>query len=313
MSEKIAIVGSGLIGWGWAIVFARARCEVALYDSAADAVVRALEVIEVNLADLEAVGLIDSAAQVRARMRPVASLAEALDGAVYAQESVPEDAAIKHAVFRDMDAAAAPEAVLASSCSSIPGSRFLDVVGRSRCLVNHPVSPPYLVPLVELVPTPWTMEDAVTRCHELMTAVGQVPIRLSREIEGFVLNRLQAALVNEAVHLVALGIASPEDVDRTVSHGLGLRCSFMGPFETMDMNAPSGFLDYATRYGHVYETLGRDSGVAEPWATATLEAIERTRRARVPAGTVGERQIWRDRRLMALRRHKSLIDEELGT
>ena len=308
-NNRVAIVGSGLIGRSWAIVFARAGWDVALYDSAEGAVDRAFRMIDVSLRDLEAAELVASAAAVRGHMAAAGTLAAALDGATYVQESVSEDRDIKHGVFSELDTLAATDAILGSSCSTIPGSQFLDVPGRARCLVVHPVNPPCLVPLVELVPTPWTAEEAVRRCAELMTDVGQVPIRINQEIEGFVLNRLQMALVNEAVSLVDQGAASPEDVDKTISHGLGLRWSFMGPFETMDLNAPGGFFDYATRYGAIYQQIGRQLGVAQTWREGTLRRIEDARRERAPGDRITERQAWR---LMALIKHKREVDADIG-
>lgn len=311
--SRIAIVGTGLIGRGWAIVFARAGHEAALFDATDGAVDRALAAIEVSLRDLEAAGLIRSAAAVCARLTPSRTLAEALQGADYVQESVPEDRAIKQAVFRQMDEAASPEAVLGSSCSAIPGSAFLETVsGRHRCLIAHPANPPYLMPVVELVPTPWTALAVVGRCRQLMESVGQVPVLLNREIEGFVMNRLQAGVVNEAMQLVASGVMSPEDVDKTMRYSLGLRWSFMGPFETMDLNAPDGFKDYAARYHRSYESLGTDLRVAEPWDGRTIDRVEAARRSAVPQDLLGERQAWRDRRLMALLAHIGTSDEKLG-
>ncbi len=145
-----------------------------------------------------------------------------------------------------------------------------------------------------------------------MEEVGQVPVLLNREIDGFVMNRLQAGVVNEAVHLVASGVMSPEDVDKTMRYSLGLRWSFMGPFETMDLNAPDGFKDYATRYHRSYESLGADLQVAERWNAAVIDRIEATRRKAVPRQQVAERQAWRDRRLMALLAHIATSDRKFG-
>lgn len=312
MSTAVAIVGSGLIGRGWAIVFARAGREVALHDTDADRVTASLKIVDASLRDLEAIELISSAAEVRARISVASSLAEALDGADYVQESVPEDQALKHRVFTEMDALAAPEAILGSSCSAIPGSRFLDVPGRARCLIAHPVSPPHLVPLVELVPTPWTSAETVAATRRLMEEVGQVPVIVHKEISGFVLNRLQAAVINEAMYLVDEGVVAPEDLDKTMRDGLGLRWSFMGPFETMDLNSDQGFEGYTGQYGASYQTMGADLQVARPWRDEALTLIDEDRRARVPAAGIAERQAWRDRRLMALLRHKAQAAADIG-
>jgi 3-hydroxyacyl-CoA dehydrogenase len=312
VSARIGIVGCGLIGRGWAIVFARAGFEARLYDPAVGAVDESLAVIEGSLADLAHLGL--SAAAVRRRMMPCASLDEALAGATYVQESVPEDRAIKAAVFAEMDALAPADAVLGSSCSAIPGSEFLaDIPGRARCLIAHPANPPHLMPVVELVPTPFTSDATIERCHRLMEQVGQVPVLVKKEIPGFVMNRLQAGVVNEAVQLVQMGVMSPADIDKVMRYSLGLRWSFMGPFETMDLNAPAGFLDYAMRYGKSYEAMGRALKVAEPWLRTTVDAIEAERRRLVPKAAVVERQAWRDRRLMALLKHIAESNREFGT
>jgi L-gulonate 3-dehydrogenase len=160
------------------------------------------------------------------------------------------------------------------------------------------------VPLVELCRTPWTTNDTVARASTLMGSVGQVPVTVEREVEGFVLNRLQGALLNEALRLVAHGYVSPEDVDRCVRDGLGLRWSFMGPFETIDLNAPGGVADYAARYGGFYDRLETQPLPPAGWKHEVVARIDADRRAALPAKDLPARQAWRDRRLMALLAHK---------
>jgi 3-hydroxyacyl-CoA dehydrogenase len=193
---------------------------------------------------------------------------------------------------------------LASSTSGIPASAFTEALpGRARCLVAHPVNPPYLVPLVELVGAPWTSPDAVARTRALMDRVGQVPVTAMKETRGFVLNRMQAALVAEAFRLVRDGVMSVEDVDACVRDGLGLRWSFMGPFETIDLNAPGGVADYAARFGPL---LGAITAEQAPYDfdAATVDKVAAERRAALPSLGIEERSAWRDRRLMALLAHK---------
>jgi L-gulonate 3-dehydrogenase len=313
VADRVAIIGTGLIGRGWAIVFARAGYDTALYDAAPAAVQFALSAIEVSLGDLERAGLINSATTVYNRLRTCRTLAEALDGAAYAQESVPEDREVKRKVFEEMDAVAPAHAVFGSSCSMIPGSVFLEAIpGRARCLIAHPANPPYLMPVVELVPTPWTAPNATAFCRELMEKVGQIPVLLKREIVGFVMNRLQAGVVCEAMHLVAEGVVEPDDLDKVMRYSLGLRWSFMGPFETMDLNAPNGFEDYAQRSRMSYQALGSALGVAEPWNPNAISLIEARRRALVRKEQLGKRHAWRDRRLMALLKHIATSDETFG-
>jgi 3-hydroxyacyl-CoA dehydrogenase len=166
---------------------------------------------------------------------------------------------------------------------------------------------------VELVPTPWTSSETVESCRRLMEEVGQVPILVRKEVHGFVLNRLQAAVINEAMYLVDEGVVAPDDLDKTMRDGLGLRWSFMGPFETMDLNSDGGFKGYTDQYGGSYQTMGAELQVAREWSAEALARIEAARRAHVSAEHVSDRQAWRDRRLMALLRHKAQAAEEIGT
>jgi 3-hydroxyacyl-CoA dehydrogenase len=304
--ERIAIVGAGLIGRAWAIVFARAGRSVALFDAMPTAARRALDLIDESLSDLAGFGLIDEPpARIRARVTTADSLAEALSDAAYVQENAPETLDVKQKLFAELDRLAPPDAILASSTSSIPGSAFTaDLPGRRRCIVAHPVNPPHLVPLVELVPTPWTAPEVSARARTLLEAVGQSPITLSREIEAFVLNRLQGALLAEAFRLVEDGYVSTADLDKTLKDGLGLRWSFMGPFETIDLNAPGGVRDYIERYGGLYYALAKAQADPRPWGPALVGRIEAERRAELPAERLGDRARWRDRRLMALLAHK---------
>jgi L-gulonate 3-dehydrogenase len=305
--DKIGIVGAGLIGRAWAVVFARAGFAVALYDRSEAIVAASLATIETSLADLSAAGLLAEApATVRGRMRMAPTVADALAGAVYVQESLPELPEVKREIFAAMDALAAADTVLASSTSAIPGSTFTEhLAGRGRCLVAHPVNPPHLVPLVELCGTPWTVPETIERARALMARAGQVPITVRRELEGFILNRLQAALLNEAFRLIDQGYVSTDDLDKTMKDGLGLRWAFMGPMETIDLNAPAGVADYLSRYSPFFRRLDAETKAAAPWRDALGTRLEAERRDAVPADRLAERQAWRDRRLMALLVHKN--------
>ncbi|MBI4366888.1 MAG: 3-hydroxyacyl-CoA dehydrogenase, partial [Deltaproteobacteria bacterium] len=195
---RIAVIGAGLIGRSWAIVFARAGWEVALHDATSDEAERALAMVADGLAELQEHGLVDDAKAVAKMVRTSSSLAGALDGASFVQENTPETLDAKRAIFSGLDRLAAPNAILASSTSTIVASLFTEKLkGRHRCLVAHPVNPPHLVPLVELVGAPWTAPETIAQAKTIYEAVGQVPILVKREIEGFILNRLQAVLLSE--------------------------------------------------------------------------------------------------------------------
>ena len=298
---RAGIIGTGLIGRGWAIAFARAGWDVSLWDREPGAAVSALSSVKTALGDMAAVGLVANPDAAASRVRAADRLAEALQDTDYVQESVPEDADIKRGVFGLLDRHAPDGVPIGSSSSSIVGSRFLsEIPGRDRCIVAHPANPPHLMPVVEVAPSPWHADAFVVEVCGVLASIGQVPVVVRKEIEGFVMNRLQTAVVNEAVGLVARGVIDPADLDAVMKHSLGLRWALMGPFETMDLNAPDGFLDYAARYGHLYQAMGRDLHVGEAWPDDALRTIEDSRRQETPRAEVGERMRWRDRALMRL-------------
>lgn len=307
--RKAAIIGTGLIGRGWAAAFARAGWQVALWDSKDGAAHAGAVAVARSIDDLAEAGLLNDPDAAKQAVTVAGTLAEALDGTAYAQESIPENIELKRALFLAMDGYADASTLLGSSTSTFAGSLFLaDIPGRARCIVAHPANPPHLMPVVEVAPSPWHDSATVERTCDLMKSIGQVPVIVHHEIEGFVMNRLQAAVVNEAVSLVAKGVVDPAGLDAIMKHSLGLRWALMGPFETMDLNAPNGFLDYATRYGKLYESMGRDLAVAEAWPIEALHSIEDARRADTPAGDVADRMIWRDRALMRLLALKNTIN-----
>lgn len=312
---KIAIIGSGFIGRAWAITFARAGFDVALADQASGAPEAALAYIDGVLPSLAENDLLngETPAAVRARLCAAPSYAAALDGAAHAQENAPEALDVKRALFAELDRLAAPDTVLASSTSALLPSAFsADLKGRERVCVCHPINPPYLIPAVEVVPAPWTSAETMTRAADLMRAAGQAPIVMKTELDGFVMNRMQGALLEEAFRLVAEGYASVEDIDVGIREGLALRWSFMGPFETIDLNAPGGVADYAARYQQIYERISPSQWHRVDWNGPVMEQVLAARRARLPQDQLAERQVWRDRRLMALAAHKRKADADIG-
>ena len=312
---KAAVIGSGFVGRAWAISFARAGCEVALWDQDKDAPGKALAYVERLLPDLEANDLLNGspAGEVAARIHVAPTLESALEGVVHVQENTPEDVDVKRLVFARLDAAAPPDAVLASSTSAILPSAFTEgLKGRARCLVVHPINPPYLIPAAEVVPAPWTAPEAVERAASFLRAAGHAPIVMKREIDGFVMNRLQGALLEEAFRLVEQGYAGVEDIDVGIRDGLALRWSFMGPFETIDLNAPAGVRDYAERYQGIYSGIFGSSQWRADWSGPVMDKVELERRKSLAADKLGERQAWRDRRLIALAAHKRWADGNIG-
>jgi 3-hydroxyacyl-CoA dehydrogenase len=274
--KKAGIVGAGLIGRAWTQVFARAGWEVAVWDPDPKARDTAHELISQALHASATHGLADDPASAAKRVRVVSTLDEAVRDVDYVQENGPERLEAKQETFARLAAAAPTGAILASSTSAIMPSKFTgSLAGRARCLVAHPVNPPHLIPVVEVCGAPWTAAETKRRAIEILKSVGQVPIDVKREINGFILNRLQVALLTEAFRLVQEGYVSPEDLDHSVSDGLGLRWSFMGPFETIELNAPGGIPDYCARYVDWFRRYMSDPPSPSVWDDANwAKAVE---------------------------------------
>ena len=312
-AARTAVIGSGRIGRAWAIVFARAGLAVNLYDADARMLDAAPGGIRETLDDLAAHGLVDEPpAAIAARIAVCATLADAVRDVDVVQENIAEVVDAKRELFQQLDRLTKPDALLASSTSGLPMSRFSEgLAGRARCIVAHPVNPPSLVPLVELCGAPWTAADTVERARAFYASVGQKPVIVAREIDGFLLNRLQGALLDEAMSLYAQGYASAADLDTVMRDGLGLRWSFMGPFETIDLNAPGGVADYAGRYGGTYRSIAA-SRVPFDWSTPTTDRLHAERREALPASEIETRSRWRDQRLMELLAHRRRTQEPEG-
>jgi L-gulonate 3-dehydrogenase len=277
MKEKkrhVAIVGVGLIGRAWAAIFARAGWNVRLTDPHQPTLDASPNLIRDELRALARHGLADDPDGAAARLTIAANLEDAVADVDFVQENGPELVEQKKIIFAELDRLAPPDAVLASSTSAITASRFTETLpGRSRCLVGHPVNPPHLVPLVELCGAPWTSPSTIDRARQVYREIGQVPVTVNREINGFVLNRLQGALLAEAFRLVGEGYISAEDLDHTVKDGLGLRWSFLGPLETIELNAPGGVPDYCARYTGFYKELAATAAGPEVYQSPNVERV----------------------------------------
>jgi 3-hydroxyacyl-CoA dehydrogenase len=308
---QVAVIGSGLIGQAWALVFARAGCQVRLWDGDLMALARARELVHELAQALQDNQLVDDAGTLMSCVRTCDTLQEALEGVDYVQENLPEKLDLKRDIYARMDPLAPASAVIGSSTSSIPASAFTaNLAHRGRYLVAHPVNPPYLIPVVEVCGAPWTDPQAVQFCMELMRTVGQKPVHVRKELDGFVLNRLQGALLREAFRLVEQGYVDVDGLDVTIRDGLGLRWSFMGPFETIDLNAPGGLADYCERYGPIYQSIAAQQVSLAPWSPELIEKIHADRRTLLNADQLGERRAWRDHRLMRLALHKKHQETE---
>ena len=256
--EKVALIGCGLIGQSRAISFLRVGYDVSLFDPVEGVTVQAKENIKAKLSDLQNHGLLENKniSDYLDKIHLARDISQAVGGSIYVQESGPEDLDIKKELTKNIDAATPDDIPIASSTSGIPTSLYAsDVQGKYRCLVAHPINPPHLIPAVEIVPAPFTSEAITQNVKEIIISIDKEPLELKKEIPGFVVNRLQGALLSEAFNLVKDGISTAEDIDKAISQGLGLRWSFMGPFQTIHLNAPEGIAGYVERYEKMYREM----------------------------------------------------------
>lgn len=302
----VGIVGGGTIGVGFAIVFARAGHFVRLQDPDPDR--RAVIPAEIadRIAGLAEFDLIDEpAADIAARVAVVDTIAEAAADVLLVQECAPEQEGMKRAIFAELDRLAPADAVLATASSAIPVSRLAaGLSGRRRCLVAHPGNPPWAIPVIEIVPAGFTDPAVADRAVSFYAGCGMSPVRVKREVEGFVFNRLQGALLREAYCLVRDGVADVGDIDRLVRDGLGMRWSVTGPFETVDLNTRGGIAAHAERMGRAYARMGAERGQDDPWTPALVARVAGQRREVLPPAGREARIRWRDRELLALSAHR---------
>ena len=304
MSRCVAIIGMGLVGRSWAVDFARAGARVALWDAMDGVVETSLSQIRQLVSDMDGAELLNETPEViLSRINPCSTLSDALSGADYIQENTPERIEIKHDVLAAIEANAQPDAVIASSTSGLlPSVMFENLTSARRCLVAHPLNPPHLIPAVELVPGPATDAASLHTARMILEEAGHVVLTLRREIAGFVMNRLQGAVLDEAFRLVEQGIVGPEDVDIALRDGLAIRWSVVGPFETIDLNAPGGVSDYIDRYGPMYDDLAVGSEGRADWKGAVRDVVTADRRARLAVDQIPARTEWRDARLAEIAR-----------
>ena len=303
--KKVALIGCGLIGQSWAISFLSAGFDVSLFDPVKGVTKKAKEKIKAKLSDLQNYGLLKNKniSDYLDRIHLNQDLLHAVEGSIYVQESGPEDLDIKKELTKRIDAATPDNIPIASSTSGIPTSLYAsDISGRYRCLVAHPINPPHLIQAVEIVPAPFTNETITQAVKKIITAIGKEPLALKKEIPGFVVNRLQGALLNEAFNLVKEGISSAEDIDKAISEGLGLRWSFMGPFQTIHLNAPEGIAGYVKRYEKMYRDIFNKTDIE--WSSVVNLGLEEELIKLYPLSEREKQERERDNKLTKLTLHK---------
>jgi 3-hydroxyacyl-CoA dehydrogenase len=302
--RTVACVGAGLIGQGWSTLFCSKGLKVTLYDVTEDILHLSLDHISSSLQFLEANNLLKPGETSTAlkRIKPTTDLAEAVANADYVQESVPDNYEIKKRVFQEMDAHAPHYAILASSASGLLMTEIQKVTKRpQRCVLAHPMLPAHILPLVEIVGGEQTSPDTVVTTQEFMKAMGKTPVVLNREIPGYIVNRLQAALLREAIDLVDKGIATAEDVDTAFCTGIGLRDPLLGPFLRIHLagDGVERFFEHLSRsYQYRWETMETWTCIPQSAVKAVVQGVKEIEI--VKKKTLGEIKQWRDEMLVRI-------------
>jgi carnitine 3-dehydrogenase len=250
---KVAVIGGGVIGSGWVARFAENGIDVAVFDPAPDAEEKAAVVFE--NAESAYSKLTTKPRIEKGNIRFLSSIGDAVHDADLIVEAVPEDPAIKAAVYAEVEESADPSALIASSTSGILPSTLQKAMKHpERLLVAHPFNPVYLLPLVELVAGKETAPDVIPRASELYTAIGMRPLHIKKEIEAFVADRLLEAVWRESLWLVKDGVATTEEIDDAIRFGFGLRWAQMGLFETYRLaGGEAGMRHFMAQFGPTLE------------------------------------------------------------
>ncbi len=303
--KNIGVIGGGLIGASWAAIFSKSGFNVFVYDPYPDV----FDTYESRVISfLEELKTIDETINVEESLNRInanVTIEDLCSNVEYIQESAPEILSVKQELFAKLDNLAPEEVVIGSSSSAMPISSITqNLKGQHRCIITHPANPPHLIPCVEICPGENTSNKTIEKTKEIFTASGASIVNVKKEIDGFILNRLQGALLNEAMRLYSDGYASSDEIDATIRDGLGLRWAFMGPFETIDLNAPGGIKDYISRYGPIFVEMAKNQTKIPDWSEEAGKKLELERRKILGHEELEDRAKKRNQLLKTLRKVK---------
>lgn len=305
--KRVGVVGCGTIGCGWATFFAMKGLETRLYDQYSASLEKAQEKVKTNLQTLVGLGEITEA-QAEESLKNIyigKSMADALEGVSYVQESIYEDYDAKKALFEQLDEILPEHVIIATSSSGLLMTEIQTAVTRfpGRCLIGHPINPVFLVPLVEIVPGKQTDPQAMVDARAFYESIGKVPVTLKKEVPGYLENRLTAALYREAIDLAINDVASVEDIDKTIWAGPGLRYALMGPLTIYHLGGGEGgtkyFIDHlGTALTQWWEDMNTwtkiPEGAADILEKGVIEAMD--------GKSIADMCAWRDKKLVELLR-----------
>lgn len=290
-SPVITVLGAGSIGVSFAAAFADAGAHVRLADPDNERRGAAGAGLIVQQEAIEMAGLSRAGT---GQVSVVDHPGEQLEHSDLVLECGPEKLETKQAIFADLLAQAGKDTILATASSAITISQILpDTSQQRRCLVAHPVNPPAVLRVIELVPAPGTDPAATKDTASLFAAAGFEAVQLNHEIEGFVLNRLQGAVLREAYRLIDEDVTDVAGIEAIMRMGLGPRWALSGPFETAELNTPGGIKAHAARMGPAYKRIGEARGETVEWSDALVESVDTQRRKAVPAEKLADRAKWR--------------------
>ena len=300
--KVITIVGGGNIGSSWALLFLLHGYKVSIYDKDCEVHYKSKKSIKIGLNLFIESDNLDSK-KIKTILSNISffkDLKEALHDTKYVIESINENLKDKTNVFKDISQNVGKDIVIASSSSFIPISKISEkTINKSRCLNLHPGNPPYLLKFAEIVPSTYTSKKALDQTKSLLKSIKLHPIILKKEIDGFVFNRLQGALLKEAYSLINDDIVSASDIDLLVTNGLGLRWAVLGPFETIDLNTKGGIENHSKIMIPFYKSIFSKSKNYN-FETKSIKKVIIERRKLLPLEKLNERISWRDKTISKL-------------
>ncbi len=310
--DKIGICGAGLIGASWAISFANAGFKCFVYDENQNSFGKFRKTSNKLIQDLRIINPDIDEVRINSNIKLNCNIEEICNDSVLVQESVVEDLEIKKKIFVQLDKLTSENTIIASSSSYLLISRISELVKhKHRCINAHPALPPHIVPFVEVAGGENTDSKIIKHAVSIYKKAKYAAITVNKEAEGFILNRLQGALLNEAVRLHEGGFASMEDIDIALKHALGIRWAFMGPFEIMDLNAPEGIKDSFTRYRKGIQNLAKEQNSVPEYSEEYLNKLEMDQRKRLSYDQRDNRVEKRNKMIALIRKLKSELGEDI--